>query len=61
MDEFGSIREVDNVNIDSTDKLAGFMQQTTRLREWLRRTIVFICYVPGVFGFLWLIGRILKR
>ncbi len=31
------------------------------LQAMVRKIIGFICYGPGVFGFLWLIGRILKR
>lgn len=31
------------------------------LKAILKKIIGFICYGPGVFGFLWLIGRILKR
>lgn len=27
----------------------------------LKGILSFICYGPGVLGFLWLIGRILKR
>jgi hypothetical protein len=32
-----------------------------RASELLRRVILFICCGPGVIGFLWLIGRILRR
>lgn len=32
-----------------------------RFVELLRRVILFICCGPGVLGFLWLIGRILRR
>jgi hypothetical protein len=32
-----------------------------RAAELLRRFILFICCGPGVLGFLWLIGRILRR
>jgi hypothetical protein len=31
------------------------------IKAMLRKIIGFICYGPGVFGFLWLIGRIFKR
>ncbi len=31
------------------------------LKAIFKKFIGFICYGPGVFGFLWLIGRILKR
>ncbi len=31
------------------------------LKVMLKKIIGFICYGPGVFGFLWLIGRIFKR
>ena len=61
MEEFGSIPEVDDENVQSAHGLTQVMQLGDSLQKWLRRTIVFICYVPGVFGFLWLIGRILKR
>jgi len=32
-----------------------------RLTDIVRRLILFICCGPGVLGFLWLIGRILRR
>ena len=32
-----------------------------QLIELVRRVILFICCGPGVLGFLWLIGRILRR
>jgi hypothetical protein len=32
-----------------------------RVAEFFRRMILFICCGPGVLGFLWLIGRILRR
>ena len=28
---------------------------------WLRRFVTFISFGPGILGFLWLVGRILKR
>jgi hypothetical protein len=32
-----------------------------RATEFFRRLILFVCCGPGVVGFLWLIGRILRR
>jgi len=38
---------------------------STRSKGWwnttVKRTVLFISFGPGVLGFLWLIGRILKR
>ena len=31
------------------------------LKNLVKKVFAFICYGPGVFGFLWLIGRIFKR
>jgi hypothetical protein len=31
------------------------------LRNLIRRLVVFISFGPGILGFLWLLGRILKR
>jgi hypothetical protein len=28
---------------------------------WLRRFVTFISFGPGILGFLWLVGLILKR
>ncbi len=43
---------------DSTKFLSSCSQS---LQEILKKVFTFICYGPGVLGFLWLIGRILKR
>jgi len=54
-------------NIDSTCQEingngVGFLSKCGKsLQGLLKKVIVFICYGPGVLGFLWLIGRILKR
>jgi hypothetical protein len=32
-----------------------------QVREGIRRFVLFVCCGPGVLGFLWLIGRILRR
>jgi hypothetical protein len=38
-----------------------FSQCNKPLKGFLKKIITFVCYGPGVLGFLWLIGRILKR
>jgi len=38
-----------------------FSPYGTTLKTMLKKVVTFICYGPGVLGFLWLIGRIFKR
>jgi hypothetical protein len=41
---------------------SSFFSKYTHLgSNFLKKLVQFICYGPGVLGFLWLIGRILKR
>ena len=62
MDEFGlAPKEIENECLDKAQGPNTLAQWTDLLRSWTRRVVLFICYVPGVFGFLWLIGRILRR
>jgi hypothetical protein len=63
MEEFSSIqnKEINNENIDASQGSAILPQMKSVLQKLLRRVIIFIVYGPGVLGFLWLIGRILRR
>jgi hypothetical protein len=36
-------------------------RDASSFKELVRRIILFICCGPGVLGFLWFIGRILRR
>jgi hypothetical protein len=63
MDQHNSIG---NENIETEDEVSTSGKATMTsyrepLRSFLKKVVGFICYGPGVLGFLWLIGRILKR
>ncbi len=44
-----------------TSTSPSFSKYTNLLPNLFKRLVQFICYGPGVLGFLWLIGLILKR
>lgn len=52
---------------DETDALAddGKIPLSLRLnvmsKTFLKRFVIFVSFGPGILGFLWLLGRILKR
>ena len=50
---------------ESKDDAAAFQQKASACaqsaKDFFRRLVLFVCCGPGVLGFLWLIGRILKR
>ena len=57
---------VENKNVTAERETNGkydkaFLSYRNSLEAWLKKIVSFICYGPGVLGFLWLIGRILKR
>ncbi len=63
MKEYNSIA---NKNIETAQELKGNSANAVTLYRkplivLLKKIMSFICYGPGVLGFLWLIGRILKR
>lgn len=59
--------DVDTTIEKSEEKIDGLEHETVLensmdlMRDSLRRVVLFISFGPGVLGFLWLIGRILKR
>jgi hypothetical protein len=59
MEDF-DVRTKEAHNGDAASK-QGATDVKERVSELLRRLILFICCGPGVLGFLWLIGRILRR
>ncbi len=63
MEKFSPIqnKEIDNENINGSNASTGLPQLRSLLEKGLRRVIIFVVYGPGVLGFLWLIGRILRR
>jgi hypothetical protein len=63
MEELASIENkvIDNENVDAGHGSAMLPQIKSVLEKWVRRVIKFVVYGPGVLGFLWLIGRILRR
>ena len=64
MEEF---RTIENKKAECADKdinchNSAFLAKSTKtIKNVLQKLVVFICYGPGVLGFLWLIGRILRR
>ena len=53
-----NIESAKEVNGNSTNAVSSYREP---LKALVKKIIGFICYGPGVFGFLWLIGRIFKR
>lgn len=43
------------------EKRTSDIEPAEQVRAVLRQLILFVCCGPGVVGFLWLIGRILRR
>lgn len=60
MTEFDSTAEGTDVSSDDERE-----NHSSRHGSWwsatVKRAVLFISFGPGVLGFLWLIGRILKR
>lgn len=60
MTEFDSTAEGTDVSSDEAHE-----NSSHRTKGWwsatVKRTVLFISFGPGVLGFLWLIGRILRR
>ncbi len=60
MAEFETTAEGSDVSSeDERDRLPH--RANAWLRAMARRLVLFVSFGPGVLGFLWLIGRILKR
>jgi hypothetical protein len=53
------------VTIDEDETSTPRSAQLQQVREYsqfiLKRFIAFVCFGPGVLGFLWLMSRILRR
>jgi len=45
----------------SSDRTAQLAIAKEHTRLFLKRAVAFICFGPGVLGFLWLMSRILRR
>ena len=63
MEEYNSVKDK-NIETDKETNGNGASVSSyygPPLTSILKKIISFICYGPGVLGFLWLIGRILKR
>ncbi len=45
----------------SSDRTAQLAIAKEHSRLFLKRAVAFICFGPGVLGFLWLMSRILRR
>jgi hypothetical protein len=68
MEQYNSTenKNIERENTESAEELGTaptFKFPSFRLpfKTALKKVVSFVCYGPGVLGFLWLIGRILKR
>lgn len=61
MSELETAAEKNEEKVDGWDHEHAMETSRDLLQNLLRRFVLFISFGPGVLGFLWLIGRILRR
>lgn len=61
MSDVDTAQEKNEEKVDSADQEVVHESPAELMHDLLRRFVLFISFGPGVLGFLWLIGRILKR
>ncbi|MBI1272047.1 hypothetical protein GC174_16590 [bacterium] len=61
MSDVDTAQERNEEKVDSSDQEIVHESAGEFMHDLLRRFVLFISFGPGVLGFLWLIGRILKR
>jgi hypothetical protein len=62
MDEFETTtEEADQSSVADEEREANRAKFREAAKSFIKRVFTFLSFGPGVLGFLWLIGRILRR
>lgn len=61
MSEVETAPEKNEEKVDGWDHEQAMETSRDLVQNLLRRFVLFVSFGPGVLGFLWLIGRILRR
>lgn len=59
MSEFET--KTDGAHVEGDESQTSCQGPRQMLKSLLKRFVLFVSFGPGVLGFLWLIGRILRR